>query len=70
MEIATTAAKVDGAETRTGVEGEEKRDLVPVTFRLERQLLKRIPDAARRLGLSKTGYISLALAEKLEQMGR
>ena len=55
------------AQTTNGLEVES--DLMAVNMRLQRGMVKRAELAAKRLGISKTGFFAQAAVEKLEALG-
>jgi hypothetical protein len=54
------ARKTDGAGA--------KRNLVPVWLNFDQQLLERVHDMAKTMGLNRSAFIVNAVAEKLRQL--
>jgi len=54
-----------GPPTKTG-----KQRRIPVQVKFEPTLLQKATEAAPTLGLDRSAFIALAVAEKLQQMGR
>lgn len=48
--------------------GKQRR--IPIQVKFEPTLLKKATEAAPTLGLDRSAFIALAVAEKLQQMGR
>ncbi len=59
-------AFISGAEQSPN--GEHSQNKKPTMIRIDPELLKRIDKAAKRLGLSRSGFIVSSAAEKLERM--
>jgi hypothetical protein len=61
--------KFIGAATARTAKEAAPSELVAVNMRLNPETVERAGRAARRLGISKTGFFALAAVEKLEELG-
>jgi predicted HicB family RNase H-like nuclease len=52
---------------KTAQEPEDEGRKVPVTMRYDPDILKRVDIAAKRLGISRSAYVHVALSRALEQ---
>jgi len=48
--------------------GDQEQNRKPIMIRVQPEMLERIDRAAKRLGLTRTGFIISSTAEKLERM--
>jgi hypothetical protein len=59
-----------GATKAAAAPKTQKQARIPIQVKFEPTLLKKATEAAPTLGLDRTAFIVLAVAEKLQQMGR
>ena len=67
--VSTRDDRADAFIARAGKsqEPDDDRRRVPVTMRYDRALLKRTDAAAKRLGISRSAYVHIALSRLLDQ---